>query len=157
MKYSCSGCEESIEAVLRVTRPYLPGGLESRFTDQLPVIEQLRYTSTCAQCGEVNQYGRPGEPRTIWAHKFYCFKCIKISEQAMCDACGETNRSGQMGHAGTAYAKAWYCAACWRSWTKAGPQGSSDGMKAPNDAAASVAAAAMHIAPAAINFPTKIL
>ncbi|CAK0900093.1 unnamed protein product [Prorocentrum cordatum] len=71
LKYSRDGCADAFELVLELTRPYLPGGHKSRLTSTLPHLEQLRYTSTCAQCGRGWREGRPGDPNSIWAHKFY--------------------------------------------------------------------------------------
>jgi len=122
LKYSCEGCRLAFDSVLRLCKPYLPGGSESRFTSTLPNLEQLRYASRCGQCGE-ERLGRPGEPNTIWAHKFYCFECIEVKERAKCDSCGEVNRQGQMGHSGSPFARCWYCASCWRSWKSTSPGG----------------------------------
>jgi len=116
LKYSCEGCRLSFEAVLRLTRPYLPGGSESRLTSTLPHVDQLRYWSKCAQCGEDGRAGRPGDLNSIWAHKFFCLDCLKVKSEMKCNSCGQVNREGQMGHAGTSFARNWYCIQCWKQW-----------------------------------------
>jgi len=116
LKYSCQGCKAGFEAVLKLTQVFLPGGSECRLTSSLPNVEQLRYSSKCAQCGGQNLFGRAGDPNSIWAHKFYCLQCLDIKAKAKCSSCGEVNQRGQMGHAGTDYAQQWYCAVCWKSW-----------------------------------------
>merc|ERR1712113_1246042 len=92
LKYSQEGCSIGFEAVLDLTRPYLPGGVESRLTSAFAHVEQLRYTARCAQCNEANVLGRPGDQNSIWAHKFYCLSCLTTKSTAKCEACGEANK-----------------------------------------------------------------
>lgn len=121
LKYSHAGCVAGLDAVLRLTRPYLPGGEQACFASSgVPHLEQLRYVSTCAQCGDGGSLGRPGAAHTIWAHKFYCSECFETREAARCVACGSTGGTGQMGHAGTPHARGWYCESCWKAWKRNG-------------------------------------
>merc|ERR1719401_2043716 len=83
LKYSVQGCLVGLEAVMRLTRPFLPGGSQARFSSSLPYVDQLQYRSRCAQCGE-DGLGRPGDANTIWAHKFYCLRCLEVKAAARC-------------------------------------------------------------------------
>merc|ERR1719469_1689778 len=114
LKYSRECCWNTFEAISSLTRPFLPGGSESRLTSTFPNVDHMRYASKCAQCGEENQTGKPGRANTIWAHKFYCLSCTEVKEQARCEGCGRVDQQGQMGHAGTSFARSWYCASCWK-------------------------------------------
>ena len=110
LKYSAEATRCAWEALLQLLQPLMPGGKDFRLGSSLPwrVFGILEYTSKCFHCNAIAQ-GKAGEPGSVRAHRFFCFRCAKERDEARCQ-CGNSG-PGQLG---MLHGRAqWFCSRCW--------------------------------------------
>ena len=119
LKYAGEALRCACTSLLGLLQPVLPGGEAFRLGSALPwpMLGRLEYVSLCFHCG-ATALGKPGEPGSVRAHRFFCLSCTQERVRARC-LCGSVG-TGQLGLLeGRAQ---WFCPGCW----------SKPGSKTPN-------------------------
>ena len=111
LKYSVQAAQVASEALVGLLQPMLPGGQSFRLGSSLPwdSLGFLEYRSQCFHC-KCMAMGKAGDPGSVRAHRFFCFRCVRLRDEARC-FCGQRG-AGQLGM--DEEGPRWFCPSCWK-------------------------------------------